>query len=129
MGIGDFQFNIINVLYDVLRLGFFHKSQKNPFWSFDDFISKIFVMRMLVNIHILSFKVFSFLTVKLFSCVIVVGNLLCLTLTKGEKTFTDFSKKECDVILYNPEDLNGWYLLFSPVIQIDILKCIDFFNA
>ena len=117
----NFHFNLITLLYDIIRGFGLYKEKKD----FRRVLQSFCLGRVLINFHLLSFKFFNFIDLKLIS-ITGLGIVLFNKFWVKNQNFTNYN---FDVFKHSPlEEVNGWYLILTPVIQIDIAKIIDYFR-
>ena len=117
-GLGFIQVNFLFILYTILRgYEIFKETDCENLVGNSLFI-------LLSNCHLFYLKIWSFLDVKL----IGLGGLLFFAVSLFCSEL-NFKSKKLDFVLHDIYATNIIYLLFYPVIQIDITKCIKFFNS
>ena len=128
IGILDFSINILNIAFDAIRMlpRKFEKNSKAP-----DFCFLLLFMNILINTHILSFKFFPCLKLKILSIGGIFTSLLAVVdnahlLGEGEK-----KNRTVDFFILDYEQDNKqfykfiWgFAIFSPRLVVDISELI-----
>ena len=149
IGFFDINVNFLSLLYDALRTtvvkDWFHNREsidEKKENYLENFFKKIIVFNLLGNVHLFSFRFFSFIKFRIFSA----GGIFFFFV---EKNYEYSGKKEIDPFILsmnhyekvnNKEDNNNndkirrmcdlspLYTLFSPRLQIDFFECFKFFS-
>ena len=121
IAIGDAESNVIPLIWNIL--GYIGN-------DLPSFLIKIFFFDVLGNMHLLSFKIFSFIKIRLFSVggvLICIMNLVCKNSENNAPNWTDW--KILDIYCENIDgdfknfyQVNGFWLFLSPKIQFDFGK-------
>ena len=124
IGLLDFSINILNIAFDAIRMlpRKFEKDSKAP-----NFLYSLLFMNILINTHILSFKFFPCLKLKILSIGGIFTSLLAVVdnahlLGEGEK-----KNRTVDFFILDHDDLNKfiWFFtVFSPRLVVDISELI-----
>ena len=127
IGLLDFSINILNIAFDAIRMlpRKFDKDAKAP-----NFLYSLLFMNVLINTHILSFKFFPCLKLKILSVGGIFASLLCVL--AGASWFGDENGRTVDFfILDREDDTDGclkkfiWgFAIFSPRLVVDISELI-----
>ena len=142
IGFFDINVNFLSLLYDALRTtvvkdcyykGDSIEQKKNE--CLKNFLKKIVSFNLLGNVHLLSFRFFSFIKFRIFSA----GGIFFFFVEKnyeysGKKEIDpfilalDFLSEKKDDEIRGIDDLSPLYTLFSPRLQIDFFECFKFFS-
>ena len=135
IGFLDFQIAPVGLAYTCLRLCFYIRKVKELFE-----LGLLYLF--FANYYILSFKIFDFVKVKLFSA---EGIIFCIRCHCPTGSGWRFCSNKLDIYKYASADevyqassqkgniktmgeLCGIYLLLSPLVQMDLINFINFFK-
>ena len=115
VGFGELNVNVLGLAYDFVRRLFVSETWKGH-------LLHVGFRSILCSTYALSVKILDFVKLNFFS----LGSLLWGVILSKNNTCVS---GKCDVVYEkSDEGFSRFYNIFSPRIQIDILKCMEFFG-